>query len=136
MRSHNEEHSDTLPVMDISALKHVAYVLDALIYYMQSGTDSDADMIKDGISVNSWQDHDENDNEVCRFCFVQSVHRFSVSFCVFLKYIKKDKLTNDYFFQEQEDDAVNQAVAMETDSMDGDSDTESKTGRRHPFFHR
>ena len=38
--------------------------------------------------------------------------------------------------QEQEEDAVNQAVAMETDSMDGDSDAGSKTGRRHPFFHR
>ncbi len=35
MRAHNEEHSDTLPTMDISALKHVAYVLDALIYYMR-----------------------------------------------------------------------------------------------------
>ena len=64
MRSHNEEHSDTLPVIDISALKHVAYVLDALIYYIRSGTDTDGDMIKDGISVHSWQDHDENDNEV------------------------------------------------------------------------
>ena len=72
MRSHNEEHSDTLPVIDISALKHVAYVLDALIYYMRSGTDSDADMIKDGISVHSWQDHDENDNEV------QTVFRYII----------------------------------------------------------
>lgn len=63
MRSHNAEHSDTLPVIDISALKHVAYVFDALIYYMRSGTDSDVDVIRDGISVHSWQDHDENENE-------------------------------------------------------------------------
>ena len=63
MRSHNDEHSDTLPILDISALKHVAYVFDALIYYMRSGTDSDADLLKDGISVQSWQDHDENENE-------------------------------------------------------------------------
>lgn len=63
MRAHNDEHSDNLPIIDISALRHVAYVFDALIYYMRSGTDSDADMIRDGISVHSWQDHDENDNE-------------------------------------------------------------------------
>ena len=63
MRSHNDEHSDNLPIIDISALKHVAYVFDALIYYMRSGTDSDADLIRDGISVHSWQDHDENENE-------------------------------------------------------------------------
>ncbi len=33
----------------------------------RSGTDSDGDIIKDGISVHSWQDHDENDNEVSYF---------------------------------------------------------------------
>lgn len=38
MRSHNNEHSDSLPILDISALKHIAYVLDALIYYMRSDT--------------------------------------------------------------------------------------------------
>ena len=38
MRSHSNEHADSLPVLDISALKHVAYVLDALIYYMRSDT--------------------------------------------------------------------------------------------------
>eukprot|EP00096_Caligus_rogercresseyi_P012405 TRINITY_DN5185_c0_g1_i1.p1 TRINITY_DN5185_c0_g1~~TRINITY_DN5185_c0_g1_i1.p1 ORF type:complete len:2971 (-),score=851.59 TRINITY_DN5185_c0_g1_i1:151-9063(-) len=40
MRAHNSEHSDSLPVIDVSALKHIAYVFDALIYYMRSGTDS------------------------------------------------------------------------------------------------
>ena len=39
MRAHNSEHSDSLPVLDVSALKHVAYVFDALIYYMRSGTE-------------------------------------------------------------------------------------------------
>ena len=46
MRSHNDEHSDTLPILDISALKHVAYVFDALIYYMRSGTDPGTCQIK------------------------------------------------------------------------------------------
>lgn len=63
MRSHNNEHSDSLPVLDISAVRHVAYVFDALIYYMRSGTDSDTDVLRDANSVQSWQDHDENENE-------------------------------------------------------------------------
>ncbi|XP_074657055.1 E3 ubiquitin-protein ligase UBR5-like [Tubulanus polymorphus] len=64
MRAHNDEHCDNLPVIDISALKHIAYVFDALIYYMRSGTDSDADAIRDSVSVSSsWQDHDENEND-------------------------------------------------------------------------
>ena len=40
MRAHNGEHSDTLPVIDVSSLKHIAYVFDALIYYMRSGNES------------------------------------------------------------------------------------------------
>lgn len=42
MRSHNSEHLDSLPVLDVSALKHIAYVLDALIYYMRSGMNHDS----------------------------------------------------------------------------------------------
>lgn len=37
MRAHNGEHSDTLPVIDVASLKHIAYVFDCLIYYMRSG---------------------------------------------------------------------------------------------------
>ena len=40
MRAHNAEHSDSLPVIDVSAMKHIAYVFDALIYYMRSGTEA------------------------------------------------------------------------------------------------
>ena len=39
MRAHNGEHSDTLR-SDVSSLKHIAYVFDALIYYMRSGNES------------------------------------------------------------------------------------------------
>lgn len=42
MRAHNSEHLDSLPVLDVSALKHIAYVLDALIYYMRSGLNQDS----------------------------------------------------------------------------------------------
>ena len=40
MRAHNAEHSDSLPVLDVSAMKHIAYVFDSLIYYMRSGSDN------------------------------------------------------------------------------------------------
>lgn len=63
MRSYNDEHADSLPVIDISALRHSAYVFDALIYYMRTSPESDGDPLKDGISVISWQDTDDNDNE-------------------------------------------------------------------------
>lgn len=101
MRSHNDEHSDNLPTIDISALKHVAYVLDALIYYMRSGNDGgEADGMRDSASVQSWQDPDDNLND------------------------------------EPEDDPINQSITMETDSMDGESDVVTRTGRKHPFFQR
>lgn len=100
MRSHSDEHLDNLPVMDMSALKHVAYVFDALIYYMRSGPESDLDGGKDGISVNSWQDHEETEND------------------------------------DHDDDISNSNIAMDSESCDGDSDTTSKLGRKHPFFQR
>ncbi|XP_063710070.1 E3 ubiquitin-protein ligase hyd isoform X2 [Culicoides brevitarsis] len=59
MRSHNSEHRDSLPVLDITALRHVAYVLDALIFYMRSG--NDLELEKPDSSL--WDDQDENDNE-------------------------------------------------------------------------
>lgn len=100
MRSHNDEHSDSLPSLDISAMRHVAYVFDALIYYMRSGTDSDTDVIRDGISVISC-DHDENENEE-----------------------DNDEITG------------NSLSGVENESMDGESETTGKSGRKHPFFHR
>jgi hypothetical protein len=113
MRSHNDEHADNLPTLDITSLKHVAYVLDALIYYMRSGGGgSDADSLRDGgandvASVQSWQDPDDNLND------------------------------------DADDDAVNQSETVETDSMDGESDVggggaglSRSGGRRHAFFQR
>lgn len=59
MRAHNSEHRDSLPVLDVTALKHIAYVLDAIIYYMRSGTDSELERN----DSNMWNDQDENENE-------------------------------------------------------------------------
>jgi E3 ubiquitin-protein ligase EDD1 len=57
MRAHNAEHLDSLPILDVSALKHIAYVFDALIYYMRSGTESpDADVLRDGLPMENWND--------------------------------------------------------------------------------
>ncbi|XP_037950085.1 E3 ubiquitin-protein ligase hyd isoform X2 [Teleopsis dalmanni] len=36
MRSHTSEHRDSLPVLDVTALRHIAYVVDAFIFYMRS----------------------------------------------------------------------------------------------------
>ena len=50
MRAHSNEHRDLLPPIDIASLRHVAYVLDAFLFYMQpiggnlsTNTDSDSD---------------------------------------------------------------------------------------------
>ena len=40
MRAHNAEHLDSLPVIDVSSLKHIAYVFDSLIYFLRSGTET------------------------------------------------------------------------------------------------
>ncbi|KAJ8980295.1 hypothetical protein NQ317_005215 [Molorchus minor] len=65
MRAHNSEHLDSLPILDVSALKHVAYVFDALIYFMRSGTSdvTDSDMRREGLPLPPWNDQDENENE-------------------------------------------------------------------------
>ncbi|XP_034475601.1 E3 ubiquitin-protein ligase hyd [Drosophila innubila] len=38
MRAHTSEHRDALPVLDITALRHIAYVLDAFVFYMRNDT--------------------------------------------------------------------------------------------------
>lgn len=100
MRTHNNEHADSLPATDVSALKHVAYVLDALIYYMRSSNEAESDALRDTASVQSWQDPEDNLND------------------------------------DADDDPVNQSITMETDSLDGESDAGTKSGRRHAFFQR
>ncbi len=37
MRAHHSEHSDSLPIIDIAAMRHIAYAFDSLIYYMRAG---------------------------------------------------------------------------------------------------
>lgn len=59
MRAHNGEHLDSLPILDVSALKHVVYVFDALIYYMRSGTNLDVlenDNVRESLPLPPWND--------------------------------------------------------------------------------
>lgn len=59
MRAHNSEHRDSLPVLDVTALRHVAYVLDAVIFYMRASNDLDCDRN----DSNAWDDQDDNEND-------------------------------------------------------------------------
>jgi len=43
MRSHSGEHGGALPVVDVSATKHLAHTLDAFIYYFQAQVSKDID---------------------------------------------------------------------------------------------
>lgn len=36
MRAQHGEHLDSLPILDVSSLRHIAYVFDAYIYYLQA----------------------------------------------------------------------------------------------------
>ena len=49
MRGHENEHGDSLPKIEITSLRHVAYVLDAFIYYLRSSQYTD--ISKQEISV-------------------------------------------------------------------------------------
>lgn len=59
MRSHSSEHRDSLPVLDVTALRHIAYVLDGIVFYMRSGKENDLDKN----DINIWADLDENEND-------------------------------------------------------------------------
>ncbi|GBL96595.1 E3 ubiquitin-protein ligase UBR5 [Araneus ventricosus] len=64
MRAHNHEHFDSLPSLDVNALKHIAYVFDGLVYYVRSGIDGgDSEAVREGLNLESWNDQDENENE-------------------------------------------------------------------------
>ncbi|XP_076647638.1 E3 ubiquitin-protein ligase hyd isoform X1 [Halictus rubicundus] len=66
MRAHNGEHRDSLPVLDVSSLRHVAYVFDALVYYMRSLSEpmsARGESHKGSSNYSSWNDQDENDND-------------------------------------------------------------------------
>lgn len=64
MRAHTSEHRDALPVLDITALRHIAYVLDGFIYYMRN--DSNFYEKNEGIQSSSLNanENDDTDDEL------------------------------------------------------------------------
>ena len=120
MRAHNAEHSDTLPILDVCALRHVAYILDALVYYMRSGSDAD-DTATSGIA--SSLNHPPP--SLPRDVPAQNVRDFPHT------WHDADDILDDA----DVDDAT-APTAVDADSIDGDSDAGGKTGRKHPFFQR
>lgn len=66
MRSYNDEHAGSIPSLDVMALKHVAYVFDAMIYYMKSVDDNDDDIVinTERIPIQSWTDQEDEDSKV------------------------------------------------------------------------
>ncbi|KAM7362066.1 E3 ubiquitin-protein ligase hyd isoform 4-T4 [Cochliomyia hominivorax] len=64
MRAHTSEHRDALPVLDITALRHIAYVLDGFIYYMRNDTnfyEKNEGIQNSSINAN---EHDDTDDEL------------------------------------------------------------------------
>ncbi|UYV60139.1 UBR5 [Cordylochernes scorpioides] len=118
MRAHNNEHFDSLPILDVSSLKHIAYVFDALIYYMRSGLDgSDAEVVRDGLASNPW------------------LEQVSGRPCGLLSWPTPQRAQEENENDENEED-VSVAQPMDTDSADEDSHLTSSKGRKHPFFQR
>ncbi|XP_055383009.1 E3 ubiquitin-protein ligase hyd isoform X2 [Condylostylus longicornis] len=60
MRAHTSEHRDSLPVLDVTALRHIAYVLDGIVFYMRGGMNSTEN---EKVDVGTWNDQDENEND-------------------------------------------------------------------------
>ncbi|KAJ9576563.1 hypothetical protein L9F63_025542, partial [Diploptera punctata] len=115
MRAHNAEHLDSLPILDVSALKHIAYVFDALIYYMRSGTENtESDVIRDGIQMDGWNDQDENDNDEGEDELNQSQHSVAMEI---------DSMDDQ--------DAVNHSTSGINASTSGQNQ-----GRKNPFLQR
>ncbi|XP_022088728.1 E3 ubiquitin-protein ligase UBR5-like isoform X2 [Acanthaster planci] len=108
MRSHNSEHASWLPVLDMSALKHVAYVLDAMIYYMRC---TEQDGAAAGIAAT---DQDR-------------IRRSSWNL-----------VSQEYEIEEAADEeGTDASVVLDTESVEEDSSvTGSTSGQRHPFFVR
>jgi E3 ubiquitin-protein ligase EDD1 len=65
MRAHNSEHFDSLPILDVASLKHVAYVFDSLIYFIKSGSeDANINVSKipsDPMTAENWTNDEESE---------------------------------------------------------------------------
>ncbi|OQR77876.1 E3 ubiquitin-protein ligase UBR5-like [Tropilaelaps mercedesae] len=71
LRAQSSEHLDTLPIIDVASLKHIAYVFDSMIYYLRCGSNGPAassaegtdltDVMREGsISLDPWLDNEQD----------------------------------------------------------------------------
>lgn len=70
MRSYNDEHSGSLPSLDVMALKHVAYIFDAIVYYMKTSDESlgpEVYINTDRVSIQSWPEQEDEDSKVISY---------------------------------------------------------------------
>ena len=149
MRSHHNEHMDTLPTVDVTALKHVAYVIDALIYYLRSGPDNEEAPAKrkqtEGVVTGGADDEPPRFNpwHVADDSAVMDPQSIADS-------ITSRSLTSEI------DDVIRHSVAMEMDTLDDQEATNASlasdvtaagattmtssaaaaSGRKHRFFQR
>lgn len=143
MRSHSNEHADSLPVLDISALKHVAYVLDALIYYMRSDTintpiqSSSVNAFND-IDSESWVADQVRLNEsvfFVRLYTFRSLLTYYLAIC-----FMKDENENDENDEEMSQSALDNDSVMEQDTVFCSSTIAASAntgkGRKNIFFQR
>ena len=70
LRGHSNKHGNSLLKLDVSSLRHVAYVLDALVYYMRNNPNassqanwSSADKTVAADTANDDQGGDDVDDE-------------------------------------------------------------------------
>lgn len=120
MRAHNNEHFDSLPVMDVASLKHVAYVFDALIYFMRSGAD-DSETLRDGfLLLDPWyaEDYNENEDPEEEAGGGSSAMQVDMDSCC------------------EEDSAAGPTGTAEGGTSASAAAAGSNRGRRHPFFQR
>ncbi|XP_032678676.1 E3 ubiquitin-protein ligase UBR5 isoform X6 [Odontomachus brunneus] len=142
MRAHNSEHRDSLPVLDVSALRHVAYVFDALVYYMRSLSEpltSRGEAQKESSNYSGWNDQvgEASLPYVHDWFFANATYHVNASSL-------QDENDND----EGEEYNSPAPTAMETDSVDypdllqvpmcgsGNHGNTTPKGRKHPFLQR
>ncbi|XP_029594233.1 E3 ubiquitin-protein ligase UBR5-like isoform X2 [Salmo trutta] len=130
MRSHNDEHSDVLPVLDVCSLKHVAYVFQALIYWIKAmnqqttldTTQMDRKRSREILELgldNEDSEH-ENDEDTNQSCFLVLEGRQARRKAIRQKRGKKKRAApKGSTLQDKEDDPV-----------------PAETGQNHPFFRR
>ncbi|XP_066917257.1 E3 ubiquitin-protein ligase UBR5-like isoform X2 [Clytia hemisphaerica] len=66
MRSHHDEHADALPKLEITSLRHVAYILDSFIYFVRSKQQQGGDLLsgkKDDVTKKLKNSKGNNDTD-------------------------------------------------------------------------